>query len=68
MYKRQLLRAGNSGAVYLLVNDLAYGPVGPGTSVAKDVSLIPTDIPVLYSQVQDLPNEIQDLVSALAVE
>ncbi len=39
-----LLRAGNSGSVYLLVNGEAYGPVGNGTSVAKQVSLASVDV------------------------
>ena len=63
-----LLRAGNSGSVYLLVNDAAYGPVGRGTSVAKNVSLVPTDIAVAFAQVQELPDEIQAIVSALAID
>lgn len=34
-----LLRAGNSGSVYVLMNNETFGPVGSGTSVAKQVSL-----------------------------
>ncbi|MEM9012852.1 MAG: RodZ domain-containing protein [Pseudomonadota bacterium] len=34
-----LLRAGNSGAVFLLVGGETYGPLGDGPSVVKDVSL-----------------------------
>jgi cytoskeleton protein RodZ len=39
-----LLRAGNSGSVYLSVDNVAYGPIGSGTAIAKDVSLILADV------------------------
>lgn len=39
-----LLRAGNSGSVYIVMNDKTFGPVGTGTSVAKQVSLVADDI------------------------
>ncbi len=39
-----LLRSGNSGSVYLLVDGKTYGPVGSGTGVAKRVSLNAADI------------------------
>jgi Helix-turn-helix domain/RodZ C-terminal domain len=39
-----LLRAGNSGSVFLVVDGVAYGPVGNGTRVAKEVSLEVADI------------------------
>lgn len=39
-----LLRAGNSGSVYLLVDNQPFGPVGSGTSVAKQISLAELDI------------------------
>lgn len=42
--KAPLLRAGNSGSVYLIVNNQTYGPVGRGTSVAKKVSLASADV------------------------
>ena len=60
-----LLRAGNSGSVYLLVNDGAYGPLGNAASVAKDVSLLPSDIRDGQPLVTDLPDVIQASVSAL---
>lgn len=34
-----LLRAGNSGSVYLIVDGAVFGPVGQNTSVAKNVAL-----------------------------
>ena len=39
-----MLRAGNSGSVFLLVDGEPYGPVGKGTSVAKQVSLASVDV------------------------
>ncbi|MCY3875223.1 MAG: DUF4115 domain-containing protein [Rhodobacteraceae bacterium] len=39
-----LLRSGNSGSVYLVVDGKTYGPVGSGTGVAKRVSLNAADI------------------------
>ncbi|WP_112323880.1 helix-turn-helix domain-containing protein [Oceanibium sediminis] len=62
-----LLRAGNSGSVYLLVNDAAYGPLGNATSVAKDVSLLPDDIRSEYALVTEVPDVIQATVAAMRV-
>ncbi len=59
------LRAGNSGAVYLLVNDETYGPLGNSASVAKNVSLLPGDIRETWPQVGEPPEVIQASVSAL---
>ncbi|MFS4437743.1 helix-turn-helix domain-containing protein [Paracoccaceae bacterium GXU_MW_L88] len=39
-----LLRAGNSGSVYLVIEEVAYGPAGRGTGVAKQISLLPDDV------------------------
>lgn len=38
-----LLRAGNSGSVYLVVGDEAYGPVGHGNGVARKIALNEVD-------------------------
>ncbi|PKP85454.1 MAG: DUF4115 domain-containing protein [Alphaproteobacteria bacterium HGW-Alphaproteobacteria-2] len=51
------LRAGNSGSLFLLVDGQAYGPVGPGTSVARRVSLAPDDITGGYRQAE-LPADL----------
>lgn len=63
-----LLRAGNSGSVYLLVNDQAYGPLGTATSVAKNVSLMPDDIKETFPPVTDPPEVVQATLSALNLE
>ncbi len=39
-----LLRAGNAGALYVLVDDRPYGPVGDSAVVLKNMSLLPGDI------------------------
>lgn len=39
-----LLRAGNAGAVFVSVDEVAYGPVGDGTAVAKEISLAVADV------------------------
>ena len=49
-----LLRAGNSGSVYVMIDDEAYGPVGTGTSVAKQVSLAATDVAEGYALAEGL--------------
>ncbi len=51
-----LLRAGNSGAVYLSVDNVAFGPIGAGTSIAKEISLetaaIQTNWPIAAEQTE----------------
>ena len=34
-----LLRAGNSGSIYFVVNGKTYGPASPGAQVVKNVAL-----------------------------
>lgn len=48
-----VLRAGNSGAVYLTMDGVPYGPIGNGTSVVKHVALGPADIYEKYQAVND---------------
>jgi len=47
------LRAGNSGAVFLSVDGVAYGPVGRDTGVVRDVALAGQLIPENFSRVED---------------
>jgi len=49
-----LLRAGNSGSVYVLVGEEAFGPVGRGTSVAKQVSLAALDVEERFEVAEDV--------------
>ena len=49
-----MLRAGNSGSVYLIVDGKAFGPVGNGTSVAKRVSLLNEAVTGAYQIALDL--------------
>ena len=55
-----LLRAGNSGSVYVLVNNTAYGPVGTGTSVAKNFALNSDDVTTVLAEATEItiPAEI----------
>ena len=50
-----MLRAGNAGAVYVLVDDKAYGPLGRPRRMVKRLSLraadIEADIPLVASGV-----------------
>jgi hypothetical protein len=41
---KPLLRAGNAGSVYVLVGDVAYGPMGRSSRMVKNIFLRPTDI------------------------
>jgi len=52
--KPTVLRAGNSGAVYITLDGTAYGPVGSGTSVAKNVALLPKAIMKSFATVSDV--------------
>lgn len=53
-----VLRAGNSGSVFFVVNGQTFGPAGPGTSVAKRVSLAAADIEGGYA-VAELPVDMR---------
>jgi len=46
-----VLRAGNAGSVYLIVNGTAFGPVGDSARVAKDVVLEAVAINDVYNSV-----------------
>ena len=45
------LRAGNSGSLYFAVNGQTLGPAGPGTSIARNVSLGAGDLMAAYQPV-----------------
>ncbi|MEM9210755.1 MAG: RodZ domain-containing protein [Pseudomonadota bacterium] len=48
-----VLRAGNSGSVYLVVDGTAFGPLGDSTRVAKNVPLNANDITQTYASTSD---------------
>ncbi len=48
------LRAGNAGAVYIVVDGAAFGPLGAGPEVAKNVSLTPDAVRAAYPQAKDV--------------
>jgi cytoskeletal protein RodZ len=60
-----LLRVGESGALYMAVNGLPYGPVGPAGQVTSDVALSAEAITAAYAQA-DLTTE-QGLAEYVAV-
>ena len=60
-----MLRAGNSGSLYVMVDKVAYGPVGKGTSVAKNVSLSVQDILATYAEIEKTPEILEVAVSEL---
>lgn len=43
------LRAGNSGAVYFLINGQTYGPAAPGANVVRNVELSPSALTQKYA-------------------
>jgi len=49
-----LLKAGNSGAVYLMVGLKTYGPIAAKGGVARNISLAQTDIEKKYKEVKNL--------------
>ena len=48
-----LMRAGNSGSVYIMVGEKMYGPVGQATGVARKVPLDPTLVSETYALIED---------------
>ncbi|TXB71346.1 DUF4115 domain-containing protein [Paracoccus aurantiacus] len=60
-----VLRAGNSGAVYFMVNGRTYGPAAPGAQVVKNVELSPSSLTSRYA-FADLSKD-EDLKKLVAV-
>lgn len=52
--RNPMLRAGNSGSVFVVIDNQTYGPVGRGTSVAKRVSLSGEDVMTAYTTVEGI--------------
>jgi hypothetical protein len=48
-----VLRSGNAGSVFIKIGEQAYGPIGEGTSVVKDISLNYGDIVEKFEMVTD---------------
>ncbi|MEM7525631.1 MAG: RodZ domain-containing protein [Pseudomonadota bacterium] len=66
------LRAGNAGAVYILVDGAAFGPLGSGPAVAKKVSLAPERVRSTYPRAEDVASapeaeEISGAENAIAL-
>jgi len=60
-----LLRSGNSGSVYFVVNGKTYGPAAPGAQVVKNVVLTPVSLTAAYAEA-DLTGDA-DLARFVAV-
>ena len=59
-----MLRAGNSGSVYVMVGQDVFGPVGIKTGVARKVSLVPDDIKERFQAAElELAVELQEPVN-----
>ncbi|MEX0968859.1 MAG: RodZ domain-containing protein [Paracoccaceae bacterium] len=65
-YESATLRAGNATAVFLLVDGVAYGPVGTAGAVVKNVALAAGEIPALYPEFGNPTAEMQRALVALA--
>lgn len=65
-----LLRAGNSGSVYLVVGDDAYGPIGRGNGVARKVALNEADAKTAFTLVsaEEIAAPQTPPVNALALQ
>jgi cytoskeleton protein RodZ len=62
-----LVWAGNSGSVYVRIGDTLRGPLGRGTSAAKDILLEPASLAENFPVVADVPEVISqsfDIVPA----
>ncbi len=62
--ERLILRAGNSGSLYFVVNGVHYGPSGEGTSVIDNVFLDPEELKNNYAVVEGELNPLDDQVPA----
>lgn len=52
-----MLKAGNSGAVYIMIGEKTFGPIGAKGSVVREVSLVQKDIEQTYNEVLNLFSE-----------
>jgi hypothetical protein len=60
-----VLRSGNSGSVYFVVNGQTFGPAAPGADVVRNVALSAENLSTAYT-VADL-SEDADLADILSV-
>ncbi|MEM9814306.1 MAG: RodZ domain-containing protein [Pseudomonadota bacterium] len=59
-----LLRAGNAGSVFVGVDRALYGPIGQGTGVAKQISLLPDDVLERFGRLDEVPEVMEAALSA----
>lgn len=61
-----ILRSGNSGYVFVIVEDSVFGPIGQGTGVAKNISLLADDVRSAMPALEEIPEALQPTISASA--
>jgi len=49
-----LLKAGNAGSVYVMVDDTTYGPVGNKGGIARKISLVQSDVETTFTEATNL--------------
>ena len=52
-----LLKAGNSSAVYVMVGDKIFGPMGPNGGIVRKISLVQSDVEQTFSETTNLFTE-----------
>ncbi|CAN5790482.1 helix-turn-helix domain-containing protein [soil metagenome] len=62
-----LIWAGNSGSVYVRLDDRLHGPIGRGTRAARDIVLEPAAIAERFGVVDEVPAAISEAIGNLAV-
>jgi cytoskeleton protein RodZ len=60
-----LIWAGNSGSVYVQVDQALHGPLGPGTRAVRDVALASAAIAERYGRVEEVPQVISESIARL---
>ena len=60
--ERLILRAGNSGSLYFIVNGVPFGPSGEGTNVIDNVYLDPENLKSNFAMVDGDLNTLEDQV------
>ncbi len=61
-----VLRAGNAGAVYIVVGGVAFGPLGEGPVVAKNVLLTAEAVKAAYPAATDVVVDLPEQENAAA--
>jgi cytoskeleton protein RodZ len=60
-----LIWAGNSGSVYVKVDEVVHGPIGRGTRAARDIPLDADSLVDRFEAVAEVPSVISETISNL---